>query len=49
MYIGEQVDLSKANQAIKLIKNAESYSDVLDAVYIKEELNSLTPELEKKE
>jgi hypothetical protein len=32
-------DLSKANQAIKLIKNAESYSDVLDAVSLKEELN----------
>jgi hypothetical protein len=44
MYIGEQeqacsFDLSKANQAIKLIKNAKSYSDVLDAVYVKEELN----------
>jgi hypothetical protein len=32
-------DLSKANQAIKLIKNTESYSDVLDAVSLKEELN----------
>ena len=44
MYIGEQeqacsFDLSKANQAIKLIKNTESYSDVLDAVSLKEELN----------
>jgi NMD protein affecting ribosome stability and mRNA decay len=34
-------DLAKANQAIELIKNAESESDVLDALYVKEKLNWL--------
>ena len=32
-------DLAKANQAIELIKHAECESDVLDAVFVKEELN----------
>lgn len=32
-------DLSKANFAIELIKNAESEDDVYDAVAVKEELN----------